>query len=151
MARTALTKRAVPGNILMGRLRQGDDLLEGLTEVCARENVTLGRIEAIGSVRRARLGYYDQQAREYRHFTLNEPLEISSLQGNVSVKEGAPFVHAHLVLSGRGGESRGGHLAPGTEVFACEFLIEVLKGPGLLRRHDDATGLQLWHDDGGGE
>ena len=38
----------------------------------------------------------------------------------------------------------GGHLAPGTIVFACEFCVHVLDGPDLCRGVDDETGLPLW-------
>lgn len=42
------------------------------------------------------------------------------------------------------GTTFGGHLAPGTLVFACECVIQVLEGPQLVRRWDEQTGLPLW-------
>lgn len=131
--------------ILMGRLERGTDLLGELIDICAKEKIRLGRVEAIGAVTRVRLGFYHQEAREYRHFAINRPLEISSLQGNISLKDGNPFVHAHVVATGAGGRSWGGHLASGTEVFACEFLIEVFSGPEFSRGYDRDTGLGLWN------
>jgi predicted DNA-binding protein with PD1-like motif len=128
----------------MGRLPCGSDLLGELIDICVKEQIRLGRVEAIGSVSRARLGFYHPEAREYRHHTVNQTLEISSLHGNISLKEGAPFVHAHMVLSGIRGRSWGGHLASGTEVFACEFVIEVFSGPDFSRVFDEETGLGLW-------
>ena len=129
---------------VMGRLGHGKDLLEELTSVAGREGVTLGRVEALGAVKRARLGFYNQEEREYEFFEIDEPLEIASLIGNVSLKEGEPMVHAHVTLSDREGRARGGHLAPGTIVFACEFVMQALEGPELNRARDDATGLPLW-------
>lgn len=131
--------------ILMGRLDRGSDLLGELIDICVQEKIRLGRVEAIGAVSRARLGYYHQEGHEYRHYTVNQPLEISSLQGNISLKGENPFVHAHVILSGTRGRSWGGHLASGTEVYACEFIIEVFSGPELSRVYDRETGLHLWN------
>jgi predicted DNA-binding protein with PD1-like motif len=131
-------------DLFMGRLDNGTDLLEELTGICRKENVRLGRIEALGAVEKARLGYYDQQTHEYRFITLDKHLEITKLVGNVSMKDGNPFVHAHITLADKEGNACGGHLAPGTVVFACEFVLEAFDGPILERDFDEATGLALW-------
>ena len=128
----------------MGACAHGEDLLAELTAVCAAENVHLGRVEALGAVQKARLAYYDQAAREYRHFQLDRRLEIAALVGNVSLKDGQPIVHAHVTLTDDAGRAVGGHLAPGTIVFACEFCIQTLEGPPLVRGFDETTGLPLW-------
>jgi len=129
---------------IMGRLGHDKDLLEELTAVAAGEGVTLGRVEAIGAVKRARLGYYNQEEREYEFHEVDQPMEIISLLGNVSLKDGKPMVHAHVTLADREGRAFGGHLAPGTVVFACEFVMQALEGAELKRAHDDPTGLPLW-------
>ncbi len=128
----------------LGRFPRGGDILEALTNLCRREDVRLGRVEAIGAVERARIGYYDQQAQEYQFMEIDRPLEITSLVGNVSLRDGEPFVHAHITLADRDGRVYGGHLAPGTIAFACEFMVEALDGRSLERSFDDETGLFLW-------
>lgn len=128
----------------MGKLRHGGDLLEEITAVCTRENIRLGRIQALGAVQRARLAYYDQKTHEYRFFTIDQPLEITNLAGNISVKDGQPMVHAHVTLADSAGNAYGGHLAPGTLVFACELVIESYAGPVFERKPDTQTGLPLW-------
>ena len=130
--------------IFMGKLTLGCDLLEGLNNVCAERNVTLGRIEAIGAVQSAHIGFYNQESKTYQFSSLNVPMEITHLIGNVSLKEGKPFVHAHVTLADEQGMCHGGHLAPGTVVFACEFVLEVFDGPRFERDHDEETGLPLW-------
>lgn len=137
-------RRVKPGRIFMGKVSRGGDLLGEITDVCTRERIQLGRVEAIGAVTRACLGVYHQQAREYRRNMINEPLEIVSLLGNISTKEGQPFVHAHVLFSDIKGTTYGGHLVPGTEVFACEFVIETFEGLELSREYDKETGLHLW-------
>ncbi len=132
------------GGLWMGRLSRGDDLLGAISVICRERDIRLGRVEAIGAVERAVLGYYRQQKREYEFFTLDGPHEITSLAGNVSLRDGEPMVHAHVTLSDEKGNVRGGHLAPGTIVFACELVIEAFRGPAFNRGLDDETGLPLW-------
>jgi predicted DNA-binding protein with PD1-like motif len=134
------------GRIFIGKLDRGDDLLEALTRICVDKGVRLGRVEAIGAVECARVGYYDQRSREYRHFELSGELEILSFMGNVSLREGAPFIHAHTVFGDASGAAWGGHLAPGAKVFACEYVIQELLGDDLERSHDESTGLPLWSE-----
>jgi uncharacterized protein len=137
-------KATNPSRALMGRLAHGSDLLEELNGVCRQENVRLGRVEAIGAVSKARIGFYDQRLRKYDFLELNQALEIVSLIGNVSLKDGQPFVHAHVCLSDEAGRSCGGHLAPGTVVFSCEFTLMEFTGAQFEREMDGQTGLPLW-------
>jgi len=137
-------KQVRPANIVMGKLGFGCDLLEGLTKVCTEQNITLGRVEAIGAVKSARIGFYNQQSWVYEYLSLNCPLEITHLTGNVSLKDGATFVHAHVTLADKEGKCYGGHLVTGTTVFACEFILETYEGACLERKPDDETGLSLW-------
>ena len=130
--------------MFMGKLAHGVDLLEEITKICVEQDICLGSVEALGAVKKARLGYYNQQDQEYCFFDLNQALEITNLTGNISIKDGAPVVHAHVTLSDKDGHAYGGHLAPGTIVFACEVAIHVLDGPEFERGLDQETGLPLW-------
>lgn len=140
----AIVKRVTSKELLMGRLDYGADLLEEITGICRKNNIQLGRVEAIGAVQKASLAYYDQQTFEYQFFTLDRHLEIIKLVGNVSLKDGKPFVHAHIALADDSGAVYGGHLASGTIIFACEIIIESLAGPSFERKHDEETRLPLW-------
>ncbi len=130
---------------MMGRLPKGCDLLDELTRICRDNQVTLGEVRAIGAVERAKIGYYDMQSRRYSWLELEQELEILSLAGNVSLKDGEVFVHAHITLGDDKGRAHGGHLAEGTTVFACEYLVrEYLSDTPLRRLWDEPTGLYLW-------
>ncbi len=134
-----------PGRLLMGRLPKGYDLLAELTRICQDNRITLGEVRAIGAVERAKIGYYDMQSREYQWLELDQELEILSLVGNVSLKDGEVFVHAHITLGDDKGRAFGGHLAEGTKVFACEYAIQEYKSSTRLQRlWDEPTGLYLW-------
>lgn len=71
-----------------------------------------------------------------------------NLTGNVSIRDGSPLVHAHVSLADYSGNAFGGHLAPGTTVFACEYIIQAFTGETLVREQDSETGLPLWREHG---
>jgi predicted DNA-binding protein with PD1-like motif len=135
-----------PGRTLMGRLPKGGDLLSALEKCCQDLGVKLGEVQALGAVSEAKVGYYDQAAQKYLFLELKRPMEILSLLGNVSLKDGKPFVHAHITLGEVNGQAWGGHLAAGTVVFACEYVIQefISQESPLERALDKETGLFLW-------
>lgn len=140
-----LIRQAQAGRTLVVRLAKEADLLRQLTEICTREKITHGEVRAIGALTGAKLGYYDQSRRRYEILDLDGPCEIVSLIGNVSLKDGRPFVHAHLAAAGADGAVRGGHLVEGCTVFAGECVInEFHVSHALERDYDEATGLAQW-------
>ncbi len=132
------------GKIIVSRLPHGGDLLEEITELARREGITVGTVSAIGAVRKARIGYYDQSSRAYREKEFARPLEICSCLGNISLQDGEVFAHLHVVLADGEGKTVGGHLRPGTVIFAAECRLEQLRGRPLERGYDERTGLSLW-------
>lgn len=128
----------------IGRLERGDDILAGLTDFCNQEDIEAGTISAIGAVENGVVGYFDQAASEYHKLRFEQGMEIASLTGNISIREGKVFLHCHLVLADEQGRCFGGHLLEGNIAFACEFSIQALTGEPPYRIHDEATGLFLW-------
>ena len=130
---------------LIFQLPHGADLLKGTTELVQRENIRLGRIQAIGATTHAVVAFYDQTLRSFLPLEFPGGLEILSCLGNVSMRDGKPFVHIHLVLSDRDGRAFGGHLLEGTRLFASEMVIDEYEGDELNRTFDETTGLHLWN------
>ena len=140
----AVYKTIESRRLVMGKLSFGGDLLEELTDVCEKENVLLGTVEAIGAVQKGCIGYYNQDEKKYQFVEFDKHLEIASLIGNISIRDGKAMVHAHVTFSDDEGVCYAGHLSGGTIVFACEFIITVCNGPGFVRDVDEETGLPLW-------
>jgi predicted DNA-binding protein with PD1-like motif len=128
---------------LMVRLKHDADLIQSITELARSKGIEAGSFTAIGALKRARLGFYDQKNHEYREIKIDSPHEMASCGGNISLKDGEPFVHAHVVLADEAGNTKGGHLLEGI-VFAAEVHLRQLEGPKLERKHDEVTGLSLW-------
>jgi uncharacterized protein len=131
------------GRIIFARLDHGEDIISQLTILAEDNGIKIGALSAIGALSRAGLAYYDQKSHEYGEIALEEPVELASCFGNISLKDGSPFVHAHAVLSDRTGRTWGGHLVRGT-VFAAELYLQELSGLPLKRVPDSITGLNLW-------
>lgn len=132
------------GRTIVARLEHGADLLDEIVTLAARHGIESGALQGLGALQRARLAYYDQRGRIYDEFTLDEPLELTALAGNLSRRDGAHAAHVHLTLAAPDGRAFGGHAAPGCIVFACELVVTELLGPPLERAYDEATGLPLW-------
>jgi len=132
------------GKRIMARLTHGADLTDEILAVAKEHHIELAQCWAIGAVKRARLAYYDQEGKAYWEFALDRHLEIVSLTGNVSLRDGRPAVHAHAAFADEEGRMYGGHIAAGCEIFACELLLVEFSGDLLAREHDEVTGLPLW-------
>jgi len=133
-----------PVKTFMGKLEHDGDLIGELTKICLDNKIKLGKVEALGAVKKARIGYYDQDKKKYNFIEIDKNLEITGLVGNVSLKGGEPIVHAHVTFADKDGNAFGGHLAEGTIVFACEFYLTSFDGPVYNRGYDEVTGLPLW-------
>lgn len=140
----ALLRDIQPERLYIGQLEHDADLLAELTAIANEASITLGRVEGIGAVKRAVVGYYDQGTQIYRQIELNRPMEIAALVGNISLRDGESVIHAHLTLTDEKGHAFGGHLCPGTIVFAGEVVVHAYAGTTLERDHDAVTGLPLW-------
>ena len=128
----------------MVRLPQGEDLLAAVAAVVKETGVRLGVFSVIGAVSAAACGYYDQKRRQYQTIIRQGAFEIVTGSGNVTLKDGSPFVHAHILFADETGNSFGGHLMSATVIFAAELCLQELEGEPLVRQHDDVTGLFLW-------
>ena len=131
---------------LMVRFRQDADLVQSILQLARIKEIGAGSFAAIGALKRAKLGYYDQKNRKYREMTIEAPLELVSCVGNVSLSEEKPFVHAHVVLADEKGNTKAGHLLEGI-VFAAEVHLHQLEGPKLERKLDEVTNLWLWEEE----
>ena len=129
---------------LMVRLKCDADLIQSITELARSKGIEAGSFTAIGALKSARLGFYDQKSHEYREIGIDSACELASCTGNISLKDGVPFAHIHVVLADEAGNIKAGHLLKGV-VFAAEVHLRQLEGPKLERKYDEVTRLSLWN------
>ena len=132
------------GDLTLLRLPPGTDLLRGVTDAAAELGIDAASVQVIGALRGLTYGFYDWEAREYERMEHHGELEIISAVGNVSLRDGQPFGHLHIVVAGPDGAAFGGHLLEGSEVLVAEVALHPLSGAAPVREPDRATGLALW-------
>ncbi len=128
----------------VGRLETGSDLVKEIEFFCAEHGILAAQVTVIGAVRHARYAYYEQDDHRYRELDSATHHEIVGFTGNISMRDGRPFLHAHATFADAGGLTVGGHLIRGCEIFAGEVMIRELGGVSLVRQPDEETGLALW-------
>ncbi len=130
--------------IIMDKINKDENLLETLTEIVKKNHISLGIITGIGALQNLNFSYYLQDKKEYITKSINKPVEILNLTGNISLKNGEPFIHCHITVADENGNALGGHLAEKSKVFAFEYTIIELEGKEKIRKYDQQTGLSLW-------
>ncbi len=130
----------------MARLDHGTDIISQITDLAKEKKIETGFLSVIGALSSAELGYYDQVSQKYGKIRIDGPVELVSCSGNISLRDGQPFVHAHAALSDKEGRVWGGHLNSGM-VFAAELYMQELLGLHLERVPDSITGLNLWSEE----
>lgn len=70
------------------RLDKGEEVIASLQKLCETEQIALASVTGIGAADHAVIGLYDVGQRQYHKTELNGPMEITSLMGNVTQKEG---------------------------------------------------------------
>ena len=92
------------------RFSEGDDILSGITELAQREHITAGYVTGIGGLAGATLGWGDPEAGGIKTIPVEQKCELVSLVGNIALRDGKPYVHAHGLVSFSDGSTKGGHL-----------------------------------------
>jgi uncharacterized protein len=132
------------GRTFVGRLATGSDLVEEIEHYAAEMGIRAAEVSVVGALRHAAYAYRDQPGRRYLELRSETHHEMSGFVGNLSLHEDRPFLHAHASFAASNGETVGGHLLRGCEVFVAEVVIREFGDVALVRRHDEETGLALW-------
>ena len=131
------------GNIYTVRLDLGEDIMESLKKLCEKEQIRLGRVEAIGAADHAVLGVYDLAKKEYYPEKMDEFMEITSLNGNITAMDGKPYIHLHATLADQSHVIHGGHVLEMRVGATCEMFVTV-PGGEVTRKKDEELGINLW-------
>jgi uncharacterized protein len=129
-------------NRLQIRLASGDHAHEGVVAVLKRENVQYATLTGLGAIRWVRLAYWNAVTREYEEHNVEEQLEVVSLVGNVSLRDGEPFLHWHISLGRHDLSLFGGHLLDAIVHPNFEVWLQVESEP-VHRRVEPDSGLAL--------
>ena len=110
-------------------VEQDESIMETLTQFCKDHNVDNGQLSGIGAIKEIDFGdRYDGL------------WELTSFQGNILLKDGEPFIHAHITLSDHNLNMKGGHLFEAKVGAVGEFVLRKINTDGK-REHDPNIGL----------
>lgn len=114
-----------------------EKVMETLTRFCKDRRIKNAKLSGIGAVKKTEIGAYDLPKQDYIKKKYPEILELLSFEGNVVLKDGEPFIHAHVVLSDHSMRTLGGHLFETTIGVAGEFFMREFDGNAYRKLRPD--------------
>ena len=122
------------------RLDKGDLIAKSLLAVAKKEGLTLASVSGIGATDDFEVGVFDLARSDYERFRFGGNHEITSLVGNLTTKDGEPYLHLHITCAGEGGKLVGGHLFEGRISLTAEIFLQ--KAAGRAERlRDESLGI----------
>jgi predicted DNA-binding protein with PD1-like motif len=124
-------------NSYIVHVEKGEKVMESLTIFCKENNINSAQLAGIGAVKNVDIGAYDIITKDYVHRYFDEILELLSFQGNVAIKDGEPFLHAHITLGNHDMKVFGGHLFEMEVAAVGEFIIHDFQNETHRKLNDD--------------
>ena len=121
-------------------VEQDEPIMATLTQFCKDNNIINAQLSGIGAIKEIKLGAYDLDHQEYVTLNYEGIRELTSYQGNVLLKDGEPFIHAHITISDHSLNSKGGHLFEAKVAAVGEFILRKINADGK-REFDTNIGL----------
>ncbi len=139
-------RREADGRVLVS-LTAGDDLRASVQDLAAELKLGGAQVSAIGALQDPELGCWDLTERVYHKRKFPGVWELLTLEGNLSLLEGKPFLHAHVTLSGADYQVFGGHFFEARVGVVCELFLTPTTAP-LPRIFNPRLGLPRWEPGG---
>ena len=130
-------------DVLVARIDKGEEIVEAIKEICTKEKISLGKINAIGAVNKAKIGLFETDIKKYHSTVLTGDFEITSLLGTVTEMNDEPYLHLHINLADSSFKTFGGHLNEAYVSATCELTIQIIKG-SVGRKFSEEIGLNLF-------
>ncbi len=128
------------GNHNIIYVERGEKVMKTLTAYCTDNGIHNGKVSGIGAVKDIEIGAFDVSQKGYVRKNIEEIMELVSFQGNITLKDDQPFIHAHATLGTHDLDIKGGHMFECTVAVVGEFIITELD-TGITRKLDESIGL----------
>lgn len=128
------------------RLDKDDEVIAALADVCAKENLTAAQIQGIGGCESVTVGVFDGEKKVYNETTVEGLLEMTSLDGNLTIYEDKPYLHLHAAFAYRENNQiqlLAGHLLKAVIGLTGEIVITLANGK-LGRKYIEELGIRVW-------
>lgn len=125
------------------RVDPDEEVIEQVTKLCKEEDIRLGSIVGIGAAKQLTVGLFNTVEKKYYKKDMEFPMEITSLIGNITRKDGEPYLHIHITVCDGEMHAFGGHLNRCVISATGEFVITRYKGE-VGRGMNEQIGLNLF-------
>lgn len=119
------------------RLDPGEEICASILQVAEAEDIALAEISGIGATDRFSVGVFDPKTKVYADYSFEGAYEITALLGNLTRKEGRPYLHLHMTASTEGGKTYAGHLSRAYISVTAEIFLRCV--PGAVERRMSPT------------
>ncbi len=141
------------GDKIVVRIDKGEELCAMLLELAEKEDIRMAGVTGIGASGDVTLGVFNPRIKEYKSVRYEGDYEIASVTGNLSRRDGKPYLHLHAVIGdptrkfewhhNPSGVTYSGHLNAAVISATCELVIDVIDGE-VGRKFSDEVGLNLY-------
>jgi predicted DNA-binding protein with PD1-like motif len=124
------------------RIEPNEEVFESLINFAENNKIKFGFFYGIGACRECEIGRYNEKKKDYDWFKFKKQLEISSLIGNLTLKEGHLYLHIHASLGDKNLKTISGHLRKLVIFPTCEIMFFAFNSK-IERKYDQLTNLFL--------
>ena len=125
------------------RIEKGEEIVNTLEKFCRENDLQAGKITGIGAAGEIKIGHFETKTKEYHSKKFEGDLEIAPLVGNITTKDGEPYLHIHINFSDEELNSHAGHLNSAIVSATFECIIEEFESE-IGRKFSEEIGLNLF-------
>lgn len=112
-------------NTIFVRLHEKDEIIQSLEEIAQKENITTCTVQGIGAITNAKIGMNKYKLQKYDTIVLEGDYELTSLNGNVTMKNGKATAHLHATMNNDTYVTFGGHLFNAEITATAEITLTI--------------------------
>jgi predicted DNA-binding protein with PD1-like motif len=135
------------GRIVVVGLKPNEDLVSRILSVARERDVEYAIVQAMGTLSRVVLGFYDGATKTYLKKEINRHLELVSCLGSLAKdSDGKSVLHLHVAVADQDMHVFGGHLIEANVGYLVEAYLNEVAGTELIKISDDTLGLMVFKE-----
>lgn len=130
------------GNTVLVVLEIGEDINASLEALAEKYDNRFATISGIGACNFVELNFYDVHNKSYDMKVLDEDVELISLMGNLTLKDGKPFAHIHGTFGDDQYRTWSGHVSKAIVSVTAEITV-TFTDFNVTREMNEDVGIYL--------
>lgn len=129
------------------RMDRGDEIINGILEICEKEKIPSCTFSGIGGCGHAELQTYIPDRGVFETEIIDGMLELINITGNIISDNGRRSHHTHALISYNDGKEHklaAGHMKLITVLYTAEIELRPVTGGVIKREYDQETGTGFW-------